>query len=93
VASVLFEPMDSYLQSLVTGKSESPFFSSSAIAGKACLDPRAAVALLEALPAPRGPFVVSHEARINLAEALGQPPEERWKSRWRHIAAQLALDD
>jgi RNA polymerase sigma factor (sigma-70 family) len=93
VATVLFEPMDSYLQSLVIGKSESPFFSPSAIAGKACLDPRAGVALLEALPAPRGPFVVPHEAQINLAEALGQPPGERWKSRWKHIAAQLPLED
>jgi hypothetical protein len=93
VAAVLFEPMDSYLRSLVNAKSESAFYSSSAIEGKASIDPQAAVALLEALPPPRGPFTVSYAPRIELAEALGQPPEERWKSRWRHISSQLPLDD
>jgi hypothetical protein len=93
VAAVLFERMDSYLRSLVTRKSDSGEFTSSVIAGKACLNPQEAVALLEALPEPRGPFTVPFMVRANLAEALGQPPEERWKSRWRHISGVLPLED
>jgi RNA polymerase sigma factor (sigma-70 family) len=94
VASVLFEPMDSYLRSLVTAK-DGVGFNSSMIEGKSCLDPRAAVALLEALP-PAPDLGQSHpvnSARRHLAEALGQPPEKRWTSRWRHHTAQLPLGD
>ncbi len=93
VAAVLFERMDSYLRSLLTRKSDRGEFTPSTIAGKACLDPQAAVALLEALPEPRGPFIVPYAARVGLAEALGQPAEGRWKSRWRHISGGLPLDD
>jgi len=94
VAAVLFEPMDSYLRSLVAGKSDSGGFTPSVIVGKACIDPRAAVALLEALPAPRDSrFTPSDAARIYLALALGPPPAERWKARWSHVSAQLPLDD
>jgi hypothetical protein len=93
-AAVLFEPMDSYLRSLASSETGGGEFTPSAIAAKACLDPRAAVALLEELAAQRGISAVpSRAARIELAEALGQPPEERWKFRWRHIPAQLPLDD
>ena len=93
VAAVLFEPMDSYLRSLVTRKNDAAIFTPSAITGKACLDPRAAVTLLESLPEPRGPFTGAHWPRTQLAEALGQPPEERWKTRWSHLTAQLPIDD
>jgi hypothetical protein len=95
VAAVLFEPMDSYLRSLVARKSDRGGFTPSVIVGKACLDPRAAVELLEALPAPRDSslFTPSYAARVYLAEALGPPPEERWKARWRQLYAQLPLED
>jgi hypothetical protein len=93
VAAVLFEPMDSYLRSLVTRKSDGAMFTRSSIAGKACLDPRAAVALLESLPPARGVFISDRAVWTSLAEALGQPPEERWKSRWKQLSSPLPLDD
>jgi hypothetical protein len=93
VASVLFEPMDCYVRSVVARKGDIAELTPSAIAGKACLDPRAAVALLESLPPSRYPSVLSDTTRTELAEALGQPAAERWKSRFRHIPVQLPLDD
>jgi hypothetical protein len=95
VAAILFEPMDSYLRSLAVRKMDGAAFTPSAIIGKACLDPRAAVALVEALPPARdaSPFAVPSALRTELAEALGPPPEERWQARWRQIARELPLDD
>jgi hypothetical protein len=95
VAAVLFEPMDSYLRSLANGKSDITGFKSSDIVGKSCLDPRAAVELLEALPAAPslGQGEPANAARLYLARALGQPPEKRWTVRWRYFTAQLPLDD
>ncbi len=94
VANVLFEPMDSYLRSLIPKTSESRGFTAISIVAKACLDPRAAVALLDALPAAQGlgQSEPANRARIYLAEALGQPPEKRWVARWRRLY-ELPLDD
>jgi hypothetical protein len=94
VADELFEPMDSYLRSLIPKTSESRGFTASAIVAKACLDPRAAVALLDGLPAAQGlgQTEPANRARIYLAEALGQPPEKRWVARWRWLY-ELPLDD
>ena len=95
VAANLFAQMDSYLQSLVRNKRNAGGSAPSAIVAKACLDPRAAVEILEALTPPRdlSQFRPSYAARVDLAAALGPPPVERWKSRWRQISAQLPLDD
>jgi hypothetical protein len=95
VAGVLFDSMDSYLRSLVTRKSDTTDFKSSDIVGKACLDLRAAVALLEALPEAQslGQGEPANRTRLYLAEALGQPPKQRWKSLLSHMNAQLPLDD
>jgi hypothetical protein len=35
----------------------------------------------------------ANEARLRLAEVLGQPPEKRWALLWRSITAELPLDD
>jgi hypothetical protein len=94
VANVLFEPMDSYLRSLIPKTSESHGFTASAIVAKACLDPQAVVALLDALPPAQGlgRGEPANQARIDLAEALGQPAEKRWVARWRRLY-ELPLDD
>jgi tetratricopeptide (TPR) repeat protein len=82
------------LRSLIPKTSESRGFTASAIVAKACLDPQAAVALLDALPAAQGlgPSEPANQARIYLAEALGQPPEKRWVARWRQLS-EFPLDD
>ncbi len=95
VAAALFEPMDFYLNALATRKGPHIEFASSHIVAKACLDPRAAVALLESLTPPqesRRP-TPAIEARFLLAEALGLPPETRWMRLWRSLEAWLPLDD
>jgi len=95
VAAALFEPADSYLRSLAARKGPRDEFTPSLILAKACLDPRAAVALLESLTPP-GDFsrsIPAHEARLRLAEVLGQPPENRWKRLWHSIEAQVPLED
>ena len=54
VAAALFEPMDSYLRSLAARAAPRDEFDLSVITAKACIDPRAAVELLESLTPPRG---------------------------------------
>ena len=49
--------------------------------------------LLEALPEPRGLFTAARAGLVSLAEALGQPPEDRWKTRWKRSCSPLPLDD
>ncbi len=96
VAAALFEPIDSYLNSLINAKGRGPDFTPSLIVGKVCIDPRAAVALLEALPPPRNPNRMddpANEARLMLAEVLGQPPEKRWTRLWRSTIDTFPLDD
>jgi RNA polymerase sigma-70 factor (ECF subfamily) len=83
VAAVMFAQMDSYLDSLRTRTSDRGEFTSSAINGKACIDPRAAVALLEALDSLEPGMSASYTTRNELAEVLGQPREDRWKSRFK----------
>ena len=94
VAAVMFAQMDSYLQALARRKSDRGEYNAAAITGKSCIDPKAAVALLDALGLPERGMSSSNTARTYLAEALGQPAAERWKSRFRHhLGAQLPLDD
>ncbi len=95
VAAVLFQPMDAYLRSVAKEKGPHGEFNSCTILGKGCIDPRAAVALLESLNAPRE-FARNqpvHNARLTLAEALGLPSEKRWRRLWCSMRAQIPLDE
>ena len=69
VAALLFEPMDSFIKSVLAEKEQTNELTSSVIMAKACIDPNAAVELLEALPVAPGevPF---NEARMRLAHAF-----------------------
>jgi hypothetical protein len=91
VAAALFEPMDIYLRSHAATAGPRDEFHSSVILAKACLDPRAAVALLESLLPPQDPRRSNppHGTRRRLAEVLGQTPENRWMRLWRSAEAQL----
>ncbi len=95
VAAALFEPIDSYLRSLAARKGPRDTFAASQVVAKGCIDPRAAVALLESL-IPTGDIRLldpANEARTTLAAALGQPPEKRWKYLWSRALIYLALED
>jgi hypothetical protein len=95
VAAALFEPMDSYLNSIARRKGPHIEFASSHIVAKACLDPVAAVAFLESLTPPQdfSPATPAIEARFTLAEVLGLPPEKRWLRLWHSMGAWIPLDD
>ena len=69
-------------------KGRDPEFAPSLIVAKACIDPRAAVAFLESLTPPRdfSRSTPAIEARLRLAEVLGQPPEKRWMRLWHSMA-------
>ncbi len=91
VAATLLEPMNSYVRSLAARPGSLDEFDPSVITALGCIDPRSAVALLEALTPPRG-SPRSHPAnlaRLRLAEVLGMPREERWKRLWGSILAHL----
>jgi hypothetical protein len=95
VASVLFEPADRYLQTLLGRKPTVAAFDETLLVAKACIDPRGAVELIEAFPpAPeRGRFSPANAARIEIARALAMPAAERWRIRWKNAAPELPLDD
>jgi hypothetical protein len=80
VAAALFEPMDSYLRSLAARTGPRDDFDLRVITAKGCIDPRAAVALLESVSPPRDSrrSDPARRARLRLAEMLGAPPEYRW---------------
>ena len=85
VAATLFEPMDAYLRSLAPGPD---LRITSLIAAKACIDPRAAVAVVEALAPVHRPER-PHNMRLWLAETLGLSSEKRWARLWRYMGAQV----
>jgi hypothetical protein len=90
VAAVLFEPLNSYLRS-PAARHASLAFVNVAIMAKGCLDPHAAVALIESMTPPgelNGADPV-HRARLSLAEMLGRTAEIRWNERWRFMGAQF----
>jgi hypothetical protein len=95
VAAALFQPMEAYLRSLAARKGPQDQFNSACVVAFGCLDPRGALALLEALMPPRefARYHPYHDARLTLAEVLGLPHEKRWKRLWRSMGAQLPLDD
>lgn len=102
VAAALFAPMDTYLHGLAARRERRNAFASSHLVALSCIDPRAAVSLLDSLTSP-GPFDPplsdysvsnpAHAARMILARALGQPAERRWKFLWSRIGAQLPLGE
>jgi hypothetical protein len=90
VAAALFEPMDSLLQAPAARQAEHAFINN-AIRAKLCIDPRAAVARIEALnpPGDINRSNPAYMARLMLAELLGQTPEIRWMRLWRSMGTQL----
>jgi hypothetical protein len=102
VAAALFAPIDAHLRSLAARKGQRSAYAYSHLLAKGCIDPPAAVALLESLtprdrlstqPGRFDPSTPDHTARINLAPALGLPPEKRWKYLWSRMRMQLPIDD
>ncbi len=92
VASAFFQPMDSFIQSVLAHKGQSDELTASVIVAKACLDPNAAVELLESLPLSQEPISTVNEARMGVANLLWASPRERWMVLWRSMQAQLPLD-
>jgi hypothetical protein len=102
IAAALFAPMDVYLRSLVAREELRNAFAYSHLVAKGCIDPQAAIGLLESLTPPGhfdpplGDFSSSnpaHTARITLAKALGQSPEKRWRYLWSRMGMHLPLED
>ena len=93
--AILFAPMDAYLRSIVAEKRRDATFTPSHFLAEACLDRRAAVAMIEALPPARtlARSDPTNAARLTVFGVLGQPPDQRWKHLWRQIQAHLPLDD
>jgi hypothetical protein len=95
VAAVLFDPMDQFIKSVVAEKRQSDELNSSVLIAKACLDPKAAVELLDTLPVARKAAMAdaSNEARVYLARAFVLPSAARWNRLWGLLSAQLPLDN
>ncbi len=94
VASALFGPMDDYLRSLATGDGPGNEFNLGALLAKGCIDPGAAVTLIEALATGEYDRAnLAHAAKLRLAEMLGLPSDERWRRLWRSMNGQVPLDD
>jgi hypothetical protein len=93
--AILFAPMDAYLRSIVAEKRRGAAFTACLFLAEACLDPRAAVELVEALPPARSLSRAepTNEARLAVFEALGHPPDQRWRRNWHQMNAHLPLED
>ena len=93
VAAALFEPLDSYIRGLATDTGPHVELDPSFMTAKGCIDPRAAVVLVESLSTPRDARRgdPTELARIRLAQVLGMPPEKRWIWLWHSTA--IRLDD
>jgi hypothetical protein len=83
VASVLFEPVASYIRNLPlrAGNDLTP----SVILATASLDPNSAVELVERLPKAHSLSIndPTNWARSTLADHLAMPPDRRWMRIWR----------
>ncbi len=94
VAAALFGPMDDYLRSLPTGDGPGNEFNILALLAKGCIEPRAAVTLIEALATGEYDRAnPAHAAKLRLAEMLGLPSDERWRRLWRSMNGQVPLDE
>lgn len=89
VAAAVLEPVQSYLASLAA-RTTPDEVNASVIAAMGCIEPRAAVTLVESLTPPRDSRRAdpAFQARIKLAEFLGMPPESRWMRLWPFTSAQ-----
>ena len=90
VAAVLFEPLNTYLQT-PAARHASLAFVNVAMMAKGSIDPRAAVALIESMTRP-GEFDRSnpaHRVRLSLAEALGRTGEMRWNEWCRFMGTEF----
>jgi hypothetical protein len=92
VAATLFEPVAAFVRgrSLRDGNDIIP----GVLLSLTCLDPRAAVGVVESLPpAPTlGVNEPTNWARITVAETLAMPPERRWMRIWRfHSGCGIAM--
>ena len=92
VAAALFEPMELCIRSVIAQKGRSDELTARILVAKACIDPKAGVELLDALPVARerSPADAVDEARISLAKAFSVPAPERWKRLWRTMSAASA---
>ncbi len=98
VAAVLFEPMDSFIQSVMAQKGRSGEMTASVIVAKGCIDPKAGAELIESLAPDAGrPGVDSaNQARMQLAGLFAAQPGDRRSGRWRRLlrsmSAQVPLE-
>jgi hypothetical protein len=91
VAGALFEPIDTYLHSLSAQAGPRDEYDPNVISAKGCIDPQAAVALVESLTPP-GDFNRSnpaHAATLSLAVLLGHTAERRWMHLWQSVGVHL----
>jgi hypothetical protein len=83
VASAIFEPVAAFVRgrALRDGNDIIP----AVVVAQTCLDPRAAVELVEALPEAKTADVndPTNWTRITVAELLAKPPDRRWMGVWR----------
>ena len=95
VAAVLFEPMDSFIQSVMAQKGRSGELTASVIVAKGCIDPKAGAELIESLVPDAGrPWVDSaNQARVQLAGLFARPGGRRWRQLWRSMSAQVPLEE
>ncbi len=91
VAAAVLEPVQSYLASLAARTALPDEVNATVITAMGCIEPRAAVTLVESLTPQRDSRRTdpAFRARIKLAEFLGMPPESRWMRLWRSVGAQL----
>ena len=80
--------MDAYLRSLAP---EPDARVTSLIAAKACIDPRAAVTVVDTLTPVHRPER-PHAMRLWLAETLGLSSEKRWARLWRYMGRRSMTD-
>ena len=94
-AAVLFEPMNAYIQTVVSEQNRGGEVTRAALRAKACIDPAAAVALLDQVPLgeAQSPIDGWFEARLPLAKALLAPREKRWAYLWEGTTAQSLIED
>jgi hypothetical protein len=94
-AAVLFEPMNAYIQTVMSEQNRGGEVTSDALLAKACIDPAGGVALLDQVPPgeAQSPIDGWFEARLPLAKAFLAPREKRWAYLWEGTTAQSLLRD
>jgi hypothetical protein len=82
-AALLFEPVAAFVRGRALREANDII--PGVLVALTCLDPRAAVEVVESLPPAKTPGVnePTNWARITVAELLAMPPERRWMRIWR----------